>query len=335
MTTGRVNPGLDFPQGPPRHDVPNWSENYVWTGYNTDETLFLYIHLGRWPSHPDWWEGVVNIVLPDGSVLAAKTFARSERPEGPDVNGLRVDCLIPMARWRVQFEGMCHRMTPQQNRSEVMRADLPIDPVHLDLQWERTGPVWSMHHDQPWSDGRHYEQHGQVRGVLRHGTDEVVLDGFGHRDHSLGPRDTTTFVGHTWLAAHFPESNRSLIVMHIRDRSELRRGMVSVGDELSEATIEQWPSWRSGTLFDDEKFTVAVRSPLGDISAEVRRSRSFWWTVTAPAGMHPGIDAARHSSGEALPFLETSLVLDCDGEIGYGFAEISRRFPRPSQEASP
>jgi hypothetical protein len=324
--TELIDPCLDFPQGPPNRQIPNWSETYVWTGYNIAQDLFFYIHIGRWPQHPDFWEGVLNIVLPGGDVLAIKTFARSERDQGPDVQGLRADCQIPMRRWRLHYDGVCHRMTSEQNRTTMLRPDLPIEPVSLDLVWEATGQVWTMAHDQPWSDGRHYEQHGRIRGVITANGSEIVVDGYGHRDHSLGPRDTSSFNGHTWLAAHFPESDRSLIVMDIRDRTHLQRGMLSLGDQMCDATIVETGSWLDGDLFEPERFTVAVSGSLGEVKCEARRVLDFWWTVTSPAGMHPGLDVHTYRDGTALPFLETFLVFDCAGETGYGFAEISRRF---------
>ena len=47
-------------------DVPNWSENYVFSGFDPEAGIGFYHHMARMPYDPEIWRGAFGMVLPDG-----------------------------------------------------------------------------------------------------------------------------------------------------------------------------------------------------------------------------------------------------------------------------
>ena len=53
-------------------DLPNWSENYVFSGFDPGAGIGFYHHLARMPYDPEIWRGAFGVVLPDGQALVYK-----------------------------------------------------------------------------------------------------------------------------------------------------------------------------------------------------------------------------------------------------------------------
>src|SRR5690606_16578109 len=64
----------------------------------------------------------------------------------------------------------------------------------------------------------HFNQHTQVRGLVRVGAEALELDGFGWRDHSWGPRYWTNIFYYRLFIANFG-ADRGFMLLKITDRT--------------------------------------------------------------------------------------------------------------------
>ena len=75
----------------------------------------------------------------------------------------------------------------------------------------------------------HYEQHVGARGVIRVGDEEWVVDGFGLRDHSWGPRFWQAPWWYRWLTMNFGEDAGFVVsIVTSRDGNQRIGGMALV-----------------------------------------------------------------------------------------------------------
>jgi hypothetical protein len=87
----------DLHHSPPPVNVPTWSENSLYEGYDPEQEIFFYHHMGRVPEDPRYWCGDFNLCLRDGTILASKTFGFTETNSSISTNSLTFDCIEPNA----------------------------------------------------------------------------------------------------------------------------------------------------------------------------------------------------------------------------------------------
>lgn len=328
---------LDYPQSPARLDIPLWSENYIWQGSDPDTGIFFYHLIGRMPGHPDHWRAVFQCTLPDGDILSWKTYGRDTSVAGPVAGAFRATCIEPLRRWRIQYDGVAPRRTRADNRTRLLPGDAQPQPVEFDVMWDGTTPMWNLgseanrHMDTQPVWNLHLEQAGVVRGHVRYEGELISFEGVGYRDHSVGQRDLSTGLHHTWLHASFPKSRRHLGLLTLTfrhtDYVALSGYSVTAG-KLHESTVAEYPVWPAGeALYEPGGFTVIMETDAGLTTVEAQLlDPSFYFTVAAPSEIHLGYQSdPEPGRGEVWACREVMCRCTLDGEVGYGFLEISRR----------
>ena len=205
-------------------DVPMWSENLLFAIYDPSADLAMWLHLGTVPGKWTMWEDRVLVMLPgrDGalSLRAYHHTAPERRPAGP---GLEFRQREPWRRWHVSFDGFGLH-TPEAEMLAGVSRDGPTQPFAVDLDIECVTPAWDARtasrlasgagdmESQNWAS-EHYEQLVRATGTvtLAAGTRRRST-GYGWRDHSRGPRHTTSLEGwggHVILGCVYPESGRA------------------------------------------------------------------------------------------------------------------------------
>jgi len=82
----------------------------------------------------------------------------------------------------------------------------------------------------------HVECTARVAGEIALGDREVSVDGWGHRDHSWGPRVTDIVRNHRWVAGTCgPGLSFSAEALHLVDGTIATMGFVARGDEITRA----------------------------------------------------------------------------------------------------
>jgi hypothetical protein len=85
----------------------------------------------------------------------------------------------------------------------------------------------------------HFEASGRVTGTAVLGGTTYEIDGFGHRDHSWGPRRWDTLLSHRWVSGTFgPALSFGSVVWHAVDGSLLQVGYLVRDGEVSYADVD-------------------------------------------------------------------------------------------------
>ncbi|MET0987389.1 MAG: hypothetical protein ABW034_18495 [Steroidobacteraceae bacterium] len=127
-----------------------------------------------------------------GKVVSRAKRTRLPIPTGPttgtSLDGLTFTTLDPLIEYRIQVDR---------------------DGVETDVVFKAfTGPV-TMDADAGGLRvaARHYNMLAQVTGTVRAGGSTTPIDGVGFIDHSWGPRDLTSVIGHRFFMCVFDENN--------------------------------------------------------------------------------------------------------------------------------
>lgn len=318
----RVDPARELPHEPAA--APNWSENYLFQGYDAARQVGFYHHLGRMPYDPRIWRGAFATCLPDGEVVVFKDYGKTEGRRGPASPALAFVCEEPLRRWRVRYDGV-GRLTTSEALTRGFLADGATVPVEMEIVFDALAPPWAFGdglEGEAWAD-LHYEQPGRIEGRIRVDGRTIELAGTGYRDHSVGPRDVSPILSHTWVHGEFP-SGRSFQAFTTHSRPDQRFGSayVASGGELLPVNIVEAPAW-SGADGDPGRFVVRLEGADGPIQIEGRTlAQRFHWTILSPWEFVIGTDLA---GGAGLwPCLETMVAYRWGAEEGYGLLEVTR-----------
>lgn len=332
-----VDPALDLLY-PVRDDVPGWSETMYFHAWSPDDGVGVFVHTGRWPQDPDLWWAQVIALLPDGLLLADRSWGRATDDRGPATGNLRVECVEPLRRWRLRYDG-AGEITDLAAMAAGPVGSGSARAFAFDLALEAAAPVWDMHaalgiDGLAWA-AAHHTQGFRARGTLRAGADGWTVDGVAHRDHSSGPRDVGRLGGLHFCVLVFPGSGRVVngLVNWDRDGNVDHRtaaiqeaGRCEVVGALAVTGLEDYATHRPRCI----GITVGRTDGTSyDLRAEWLHGYSL--TFVAPNENINGIDL--RPEPDALVITQSTVrVTAPDGEVGYGVVE---RDYRPSQLPSP
>ena len=200
-----IDPARDLHHSPPRTEIPFWSENLLFTGVDSENGIFYYHHLGLVADSPDMWRGDFAVALPDGRQLLQVTYGNSENATDIGDGTLIAECIEPLKSWRIKFDGVAYLTDADTNKNNMLSVEQKPVRCQFDIRWEGAAPMHEAKRSAISSgfDVR-YEQASRYWGVLRFGDEEFPLNGYGYRDHSVGPRDYSKFTGHVWHWGVFP-----------------------------------------------------------------------------------------------------------------------------------
>ena len=310
--------------------TPNWSENYVFSGFDPAAGVGFYHHLARMPYEAEIWRGAFGVMLPKGEVLVYKdhgrTGARVGEP-GPASPSLAFICREPFRRWEVRFDGVA-RLTTSEALTGGLLRDGPTVPVQLELTFEPTTPPWGFGEgmeSETWADV-HYEHSGRFAGTLRYAGRSITLTGAGYRDHSTGPRDVGPMLSHTWVHGEFAGGRAfQVFAAHTRPDQRFASAYVAHGEALRAAEVRSVPGWQ-GPDGDPGWFVVRLETDAGPAEITGRTlSQRYHWSALIPWEFAFGADLDGSSEpGSPWPVLETMVALEWDGEPGYGLLEVTR-----------
>lgn len=322
-----------------QRDVPHWSETMYFHVWNPAAGVGVFIHTGRWPGDLDLWWAQVIAMLPDGELLVDRSWGRAVDERGPATGNLRVECVEPLKRWRLTFDGAGEPTTRERMAAGAVgsgRAAAFRFAVDLDA----AAPVWDMHgalgiHDLSWA-AFHHTQGFRTTGSLTSEGREWTLDGVGHRDHSSGPRHFGDFGGLHFFVVVFPDSGRVAngLVNWKRDGTIDHRvftiqqaGRCEIGDDVRVTGL------RDLETHEPQRIGIAIvdtdNQPI-HYAAEVLHGYTL--TLLEP---NININGAAHDEDADPLFLTRGAVRVTapDGEVGYGVVERDyRRSMLPSPE---
>jgi hypothetical protein len=309
---------------------------HVWS---PEAAAGVFIHIGRWPADLELWYGQVIALLPDGTLLADRSWGRSDDGRGPATGNVTVRCLEPLRRWRLAFDGA------GEPTSLVRLAREPVGSGRaaafgFEVELDAAGPIWDMSSSNgrdgvEWGSVHHVQGHF-ARGFMWSEGRRWSLDGVAVRDHSSGPRDVTDVGGCHHFAWVFPSSGRVVNgtvawrrdgSVNLRAYAEQQDGECVLGDDIKVTGLA-------------DLATLAPRDPSVVLTGSDGRSQTFTTEVLhgyVLTMLEPNlnINGAAHTESEDPLFVTQSTVRVTapDGEVGFGILERDyRRSLLPSIE---
>lgn len=321
-------------------DVPHWSETMYFHVWSPEEGVGLFIHTGRWPGDLDLWWAQVIALLPDGELLVDRSWGRARDDRGPATGNLRVECVEPLKRWRLSFDGAGEPTTLAR------MADGPVGAgrgraFRFEVELDAAAAVWDMHgalgiDNLSWA-AFHHTQGLRATGSLVSEGREWSLDGVAHRDHSSGPRHFSDFGGLGFFVFVFPGSGRVAngLVNWKRDGTIDHRIFTSQVDGRCETGTEVTITGLADLVtHEPRKLTVTLVRDGGHVEElEAEWLHGYTLSLLEP---NENINGAVHDDeDDPLHVTQgTVRVTAGDGEVGYGVIERDyRRSMLPAPEA--
>ena len=200
MVKIRLDPSDEYMH--PLETASNFNESMYFNVYDPERRVGGFLRLGN-RANEGYAELTTCLYLPDGRV--GFMFKRPEITDNDafDAGGTRFEVIdaVRGAADELPRQDLHARRAAADGRPVARRSPRTPGPsaqVEFDAprrvtrcsaanQCRTTAQPLSEDHSGGFASG-HYEQHMSVRGTIRVGDDEWVLEGFGLRDHSWGPR---------------------------------------------------------------------------------------------------------------------------------------------------
>ncbi|HEY2161691.1 MAG TPA: phosphotransferase [Solirubrobacteraceae bacterium] len=256
----RPDPGDEgrHAQGP----EPLWNESWYFDAVSDDESLGVYVRLGRLPNQGIclYTAAICGPGRPSLMVVDPRAplpgFDDDSQAIETDVLSAEQLCERPLERFRVRLHGVG---ASYDDQSAPLRGD-PGDPVdvELDLVWETDGIPYA------WRQTSRYEIPCRVTGRVRVGGEEIVFAGPGQRDHSWGSRDWWAF-DWMWSALHLDDGTHTHAVA-IPQLPGFGVGYVQRGESIAEvSSVEATETIAGDGLIESAR----IVSRLPELSIEV------------------------------------------------------------------
>lgn len=336
-----VDPAADLLHAPPP-DAPTWSETMYFHVWNPDEGVGIFVHAGRWPGDRELWWAQTIALLPDGELLVDRSWGRAADDRGPATGNLRVECVEPLRRWRLRFDGAGEPTTVDRMARAPVGAGR-ARAFRFDVELDAAAPVWDMHRafgidGLSWAAHHHTQGHRATGALDVEGAPGWRLDGVAHRDHSSGPRDLSDFGGLHFFVFVFPDAAGDRVVNGLvnwkRDGVADHRiwtaqeaGRVEIGTAVRVTGLEDPATHRPHEL------TIALGGGDGDATVEYRAERLHGYTLSV-LDPNENLNGVDHDDEDPLVLTQSTVrVVAPDGRVGFGVVERDyRRSMLPSPE---
>ena len=260
---------------------PTFNESAYFNFYDPQVRLGGFVRIGNRPNEGHA-EMTVCLYPPEGG--AAFMFWRAEIAgnDGFEAAGLRFEMQQAFAEQRISYDGTCCMLERPLDLLDPRRAfaENPHAPVTIELRYEALSEAFGGEPSIPRPDAPeffrgHFEQHGRAAGTVTIDGTQYVLDGFGLRDRSWGPRRWQALERYRWLTMNFgPDAGIAAALVTEHGGREVHGGYV----------------YRSGE----------PNRPLGRVEIETRADPDHGLHEQLTAVLHPADGPPKRIEGRVL-----------------------------------
>lgn len=254
----------------PLEAASNFNESMYFNAYDPKNNVGGFLRLGN-RANEGHAELTTCLYLPDGRVAFVYKRPEIANNDAFDAGGTTFNVIEPFKELHTTYRGKICILDEPLQMADPRKAFTENPWAECEVDWTHTG-VSSMYGGEPVNDDGspiqsdaqgfakgHYEQHMKVQGHIRVGDEEWVLDGFGLRDHSWGPRFWSAPWYYRWLTANFGD-DFGFVVSVITGRDGRRHigGMVLRNGEyehITDATINT--TWHGDDVYHESLTAVA------------------------------------------------------------------------------
>ncbi|MGO9342217.1 MAG: hypothetical protein ACLP6E_06810 [Acidimicrobiales bacterium] len=300
---------------------PNFNESMYFNVFDTERRAGGFFRLGNRPNEGRG-EMTTCIYLPDGRV--AFMFRRPQVTTNDEFHaaGMRFEVIEPFATLRVTFEGsavLLDEPLEMANPSAAFSSN-PHASCRVDLTYRGIAPMYGGEPERPtealgeeFARG-HYEQLVAAAGEITVDGERTVIEGFGLRDHSWGPRYWQAPLYYRWLTANFgPEFGFMGSRIARRNGGGIRTGFVWDGTELHQCDdLRVRTQWTEAHRY--HRF----------VEVELTAGKRLWKARGTVLSLIP-LRNRRHDAEANTLVTRICEGLTCwtleDGRVGYGMSE--------------
>ena len=266
----RMDPSDEYMH--PLEDASNFNESMYFNVFDPEQQIGGFLRLGN-RANEGYAELTACLYLPDGRVAFTYNRPKIDNNDSFDAGGTRFEVITPFEELRTTYDGKLAMLAEPLQMANPRKAftENPWVEARVDLTHRGISPMYGgepvnddgspleQDHSGGFARG-HYEQHMAVDGTIRVGEEEWVVDGFGLRDHSWGPRYWQAPWWYRWLTANFGD-DFGFVVSIIASRDGGRRygGMVlrdGAYEHIRAATIET--EWSGGDEYHTQLRATAT-----------------------------------------------------------------------------
>lgn len=193
-------------------NVPMFSENFWFVGYDLESKIGHFLHLGADPKDFAKWDEKLIVTSGTDDYYTHAASGGIRKPEVVAGPLMTLHNRNPFHSWRLTYEGPASKTTLADMQAGVIVGSDEDHTISLDFEIETVAPTFlaasggahaEPHEGQAFST--HYEQMYRVSGTVAVDGHSVEVGGFGLRDHSRGPRDLTGWGTHALIGGAFPD----------------------------------------------------------------------------------------------------------------------------------
>ncbi|MSR15166.1 MAG: hypothetical protein EXR86_11505 [Gammaproteobacteria bacterium] len=318
MSSYLLVPQDEFPH-PPGADL-HFNESVYMNAFDHRQRWGGWMRLGN-RVNEGYAELAVCLYLPDGRIACQFQRPGITGNTQFSAGGLEVTVHEPLQHLSMHYRGELLIVDDPQLLRDPKALFGGAPRVAAEMHWEQRG-ISPVHGGLPATAtqdtlyGRdfslgHFNQHTQVRGELRLGTETFALGGCGWRDHSWGPRVWQNIVFDRLYMANFGEK-AGLMLLKIANRDgRVRRGGVLMvdGDYEEILDLDIFNEWSEA--MDPVSFQLGIRT--------AKRSARITGRILNCAPLRN----RRIDQGVTLHsrIAECFTELYWDGQVGYGMTE--------------
>ena len=301
----------------PVEDDPTFNESMYFNAYDPAAGIGAFFRIGNRPNEGRA-EMTICIYLPGGGVAFMFGRPSISGNDAFDAAGLRFETLTPFESLRVTYSGPVAVLSDPLAMRDPKRAFAEAEPAEgeVALDYRGLSPMLGGEAQGPFADSdmlssfarAHYEQHVGARGRIAVGERAWVLDGYGLRDHSWGPRSWQAPLWYRWLTCNSgPDAGFMVSIIATRDGAVRRSGVLFENDAyvpITDASIET--GW-SGSHYDQRSIRC--------VASTAEREIEIFGRVLEL------IPLRHRRNGELTRIGEGLTEYTWEGKTGYGLSE--------------
>lgn len=278
-----------------------WNESYYFDFAAADGSVGGYVRLGLYPNWDRAWYWACLVRPGQPTILVADNACALPAPGSTTLqtSSLRATQEItePLHTARVSLDATAAVLAVPDAAYGSLAGAEPIS-FAADLDWTTVGGVY------PYRDLPRYEIPCQVTGVVRLGGEELIISGWGERDHSWGERDW-------WQISWLWSSGR------LGDGTAFHGMQANIGFPVP------WPSFRvtpAGELSHMTGFCAETVFGSDDFPAQSRLQLAGMPMSAVPLAFAPIALTSPDDRVSHFPRAMCRFSAD-DGRTGYGWTE--------------
>lgn len=299
---------------------PTFNESMYFNVFDPAQRVGAFFRLGN-RANEGTGEMTVCVYLPDGRVAFMFTRPEITSNDAFDAAGMRFEVVEPFEHLTVDYTGKVVVLEQPLDMADPRQAftSNPYAECRVHLDYRRVSDMFGgepeERHEKPGEEFAkgHYEQLVSATGTIEVDGVEHVIDGFGLRDHSWGPRTWQAPWYYRWLTANFGPTFGFMGSRIARKDSEgTRGGFVWDGERM-----HLCDDFRIDTTWDGSgQYQDAIQATL----RATTDGEPHEWTITGRALNLIPLRNRREGMVTRIAEGLTEWTL-ADGRVGYGWSE--------------